>query len=117
MLGPGTCLQTELEVGEGLSSGHNRREAGGLPLWTRTVCDGGMVQVCGPYPQRRPAYVSGTDTEEGRVGLGWFEDRFRVLEIPHVKAKEDCIRTGQLKTGRCSRNDYKGLGAPRMWSR
>lgn len=49
--------------------------------------------------------------------LGWFEDRFRVLEIPHVKAKEDCIRTGQLKTGRCSRNDYKGLGAPRMWSR
>lgn len=40
LLGPGTCLQTELEVGEGLGSGPNRREAGGLPLWTRAVCGG-----------------------------------------------------------------------------
>lgn len=70
LLGPGTCLQTELEVGEDLGSGHNQREAGGLPLWTTAVCDGGMVQVCGPHPQGRPASLSKTNMEKGQVGLG-----------------------------------------------
>ena len=64
------------------------------------------------------AYLSRrTDIEEGQVGLGWFEARFRVSEIPHVNAKEGCVRTGQPKNDRCSRNNYKGLGAPTMWSR
>lgn len=41
LLGPDTCLQTELEVGEHLSRGHDRREEGGQPLWTK-------VQVWAP---------------------------------------------------------------------
>lgn len=38
LLGPNTCLQTELEVSGDLGSVHNRREGGGLPLRTRAVC-------------------------------------------------------------------------------
>lgn len=69
LLGPGTCLQTELEVGEDLSSGH-RREAGGLTCGPRLFVTGGMVQVCGPHTQGKPANLSKTDMEEGQVGLG-----------------------------------------------
>lgn len=35
MLGPDTCLQTELEVGEDLRRGLDRREATGWPSWMR----------------------------------------------------------------------------------
>lgn len=89
MLGPGTCLQTELEVGEGLGSGRNRRKAGGLPLWTRAVCDGGMFWSAGPVHRAGLPVFQEQIWRRARWDWGWLKPvlgsrRFPVLKLKRV---------------------------------
>lgn len=103
MLGPGTCLQTELEVGEGLGRGASQE--GGR--WVAVMHQGCMWRVeaewsrpVGPTHRALLSTFQEQIRRRARWDLGWSEACFRVSAIRRsVEAKDGCFRAGTLRIG------------------